>query len=244
MINDNKIEKEIFYSKDHLSEPFEVYMENLKMVISKAEELKNLIDNYNNFSDEEFFEKINRLGLNSILRSSDYCNILSIANKKNYEGPINISTEFFVEIWEDYGSGKDRERVREKYDVNLQIIYADTDIDLVHIYTLSELNKLIQSKQIVILQSIRDDNLYYGEKKYPKLKQAYDDNYSKFLKKNGEYHKATIKYVRKENSVEKLMEIYDELIETIKGRMQIMEDMEKEYHNDSFQKRIGALNNK
>lgn len=244
MYTDSIIENKIFYRDDDLREPFELYMEHLQMVIAKAEEVKNLIDNYNNFSDEEFYDKITKLKLNSILGDKDYCNILSMTYKKNYEGPIDISTEFFSEIWEDYGTGKDREKVCEKYDISLQIIYSDTDIDLVHIYTLSELNKLLRSKQIVILQAIRDDILYYGKKKYPKYKGAYDNNFSKFVKRNGEYHKATIKYVRRENSIKKLTEIYNSLIKLINEKIQIMEEMEKEFHKDSFQKRIGALKNK
>lgn len=230
-----------------LSKTFKRYTEEISFLISKAEECKLLINDYDTLTNGRFYNRIKELNIDVSLKPWDYPEIIGLANKKKYNGPVTINTNMRKEVLEEYGHGKDLECKREDRGVNLLIIYTDKNMDFKHRYTKKEIEELLDKEKIVILKRETDwSNKYNFSHDYV---PDYDEVFSRsetyeFVEPEGKYYREMLKYMRTKFSKERLQRMFSLLMDKINQEMEVMKQLQKEFKKGDFQKRIGLLQNK
>ena len=205
--------------------------------IERIQKLYDMIRDYEKISDEEFYERLKKLELSSYLTKEDYCHIMGMINKKEYCDPVTIKTDMCSSVaYED----DDGAEIIEQIGINFEIIYVDGTVNFYHVYTNREIKRLLATKKIVILQTI-EGPYNFENKLCPPYEEIYASSRELFDSKKGKYHKAMLKYVRKEITKEKLHELFNRLLNQLKEEVKMMEEASKEFEDKGFQMKIGAL---
>ena len=236
--------EKIFRNRSVVSNHVGEYIERIKFLMEKIEMCQFLIDNYNDISDEEFYEKIKLLGINSSLDSDDYRNILSLHYNKKYNGPLDIDTRMHEYIIEEEGYGKDLERHRVKSGVELTVVYTPKAIYKGHIYTKDEIKELLDNNSIVIIHKDNLDTAYLSSsEEWPNFEVALKDFWGndKFEVKGEKYYDSTIKYIKKINNVDELRKTIESILKLLKEEINITDYLQQQFNDNRIQKRIKAL---
>lgn len=167
---------------------------------------KLLIDDKRNIPDSVFLNNLSKIS-NFELAEEDYLNILSNTFNKKYNKIKNIYTNMFA-----------NKRVMNRVSYKVAIDEKTNIIDN-KIYTLDELNQLIDNNDIILLkEKFIKDKVNKNEiiDKYIKLNiTSYDD----FLNSQKYIYKYTLKYIRKNISKELLIQKLDDFIKKLKNEI-------------------------
>lgn len=236
--------EKMFRSRSEVSIYADEYIERIKWLIEKAETCQYLIDNYDNISNEEFYEKFKFIGINSVLDTNDFRSILELYYNKIYHGPVEIETKMYEYIIEEEEFGKDLERHRVKSGVELSVVYAPKTININRVYTKDEIGKLLNNNDIVIMHKDNFGTKYLSSyEEWPNFEVALDDSWEgdKFEVKGEKYYDTTIKYIKTINDVKKLKKTMKSILKVLKKEINTMNFLEQQFDDKRFQKKFRKL---
>lgn len=181
----------------------------VEQILTGAESCLKILNERKKLTDEEFHNLLLKFAVINNWCDDDYRKILEIAYKKKFIGIENIMTSMHKTIRKSEGHGRDFSWWNDTMAINLKVVYTeDAKLNPKHVYSVSEIEKLVNENKIVIL--------YEEERQQGTEWESYlIENYKKFewatnefFKKSGKYVPYTIKYIRSKTPKRKLLELY------------------------------------
>ena len=237
-----------FNGEISLADSYEKFINEINTIITSAEECRNMINDFDNLTDKEYYELTKKYPYGTKLDHGDYIKIIELANDKKYEKPISIKTALKTLVPVDTGYGKHTKTKLEHRAVDLKVLYEENSIDSTKRYTKSEIEELINNKKLVVLKTEIDwnNNEYDNYEDCPVYNGVYDfsDIKWEFEKPEGRYYNAMLKYNKIRNNKERLEEIYKELVFVVRAKLYVRQALETDFEEKGFQKKLGELENK
>ncbi len=234
------------YENKKYPSSFQDYLDEVEFLLGKAEECQNIIKEYDNLSDINFYKRLLELDIDTDLKRYEYANILGIHYNKEFRGTEVIQTTFKVKTGDYVGHGKDMEYRTMDSALKLEVAYVN-NISTKHFYTKDEIDELLRMGYIVILRKEIDWFVSaHGNEICPKcdIESNEGNIYSEFTDFDGKYYESTLKYMRKKFNKENLNVILDKLVGLVRAEMNIMSTIEEMYKEKGFQKKLSKLENK
>lgn len=195
--------------------------DSIEEIVKGAENCQEMINNRKKLSDEEFYQKLLTFAWISMWDwdEKDSNNVVELANKQKYEGETTIETTMTVVHQMREGHGRDFSYWNEEQGINYKILYtSDFKKDWNHLYTKEEIQKLIDEKKILILESSErsiECKVSFPKEKYYPFEEAlghYNKLYLLFDPKS-KYYPFTLKYIRKNLGTKRLQQMLKEHLE-------------------------------
>lgn len=232
-------------------------------LIDGAESYMKMIQNRRSFKDKEFFDNLLKIAFINDFNENDCLHVLELVHNLKFVGFGRIKTTMKSTVRKTEGRGKSFDWWEEIVGVDYKILYTkDFTIDNDHIYTISEIKKLLEEKKIVIVSEEERSLAWYSDiftsEEYYGFDYAYDrcDMEHKFLDKTGEFYLYTLKYIRKSVKRKKLIELFKAHILNTNLELRdatnknnwnnfehrkVVEEYSKEFEKNGYERRLRIL---
>ena len=242
------------YEEDDVLDLSDINSKVLKY-ISNAETCIDMILNRKRISNEQFYDMLLSFADIYDWDFKDSNNVINLYyNQEFITKDIRIYTTMHQKRRKTEGSGRDISWWTEDVAIILEIRRTkDTIIDESHIYTVEEIQKLIDEKKIVIIREYEMtskeyydvknnrfmpiENTNFKTEEYHKFDYVYNDYYDRdervFFNKDKQFYPYTLKYIRKIANKRKLLKLYKEYLEFINDSIfEVTND--KQYERDEY----------
>ncbi len=218
----------------------EELVQRINMLIEKAKLCRQLIADYDNLDNKEFYDRLNELGIQNKLEDEDYYEIIGLTDGEEYYGPEEIKTHMYDWFWKKAIVDNITTHSSEKKGLNLLVLYTE-DVSDTRYYKEEEIEKLLDENKIVIL-----DKRYATEYppyingqpvKCPKYDFACANGYKAFFSERGKYYNETLRYIKQIMNKEVLNGILEELERLLRDAFSNL-DL-NQFLSTGYQKRIG-----
>ncbi len=251
-----------------LQSSIDKYIEFNKIDISGlSNQIKELIDagetcgkmiTDKEMSDSDFYKSLKEFAFIIDWDENDFKNIVAKYYGWNFAGYATIKTKMHKQI-NSLGGHK---KSHKEAGVNYKVLYTeDANIDINHIYSIEEVQKLLDEKKIVIV--LEEERKVHGKKDEKEDYFAFESAYDRgtivplFLSDGGKYYSYTLKYIRNYLTGDKLKELYIGHIDHINTQVcaatngeheefiawqEIADECSKEFNNCGYTRRLVKLN--
>lgn len=237
----------------------------VETLIHGAESCKEMIDNRKKISDKDFYEMLTEFADIDDWNDYDCYRVIEIACNTKFDGEVTLTTTMQHSVSKREGHGRDFSWWDEAVGVNLKVLYTkDFKFDYEHVYTVSEIKKLIDEKKILVICE-EERSLDYEENDYQKEEyQSFDsvyDEYSmeyEFFNEDGKFFPYTLKYIKKQVKNKKLKKLFSKHLEHVNNVINnttsksccnkttpynlATEECAKEFEQSGYTKRLKKLN--
>ena len=233
-------------------------------LIDGAESCLTMIYDRSMLTDEQFYEMLLKFAYIYDWNGYDCSCVLGLAHNLEFIGEAVIKTTMHANIQNTEGHGRDFSWWNEEIGIDFRILYTkDFTVDYDHFYTIEEIKKLIDTKQIIIIceenRNLAWEKSNYKKEEYQEFDYAYDDYSMKyvFFNKNGKFYPYTLKYIRSIINEKTLLELFKDHLDHSRREIygathkscwtgdhfkKVAEEYSQEFKNQGYAKRLKRLN--
>lgn len=226
----------------------------IEKLLHSAESCNKIVNNGIKLSDNDFYLFLNEFARITGWSQFDCQQVINMANGFKYDESSTLITSMQRVLPE---SG---EIVR----IYLDIIYNQKfNVDSKHVYSVEEIEKLVNQKKIIIVcekaSNIDYDKKYYRSEEYHSFECAYDeDNLEyEFFNEGGMFYPYTLMYIRKELSSDKIRKLISSHLNNVNDEISdvitdggfasdywtyVAHEYLKEFENQGYSKRLRRIN--